>query len=433
MLFWTLGTSCDHVAREAMWNGLQWIAPMGSVHSPIYEVLLDRCTAAPVRGGACQGDTRRGTGEPDSLLAALRATFPDERLRRAGVLVTRDSQAVLHPDLVGAENLWTPLQSPRAGVFDILGERGCFLQRGPALLGVAHDQNFRGALATDGVAFLVGDVATLAYFRAIGLPAATLMGLDNLNARSTAKLRQLLGAPAFLVDSTSDEGAAHVERLVLVDWSLREADASRANDLTGVIEHLRKVNAAVGLPLDTSKVWRPSSDDIERISLAARVGEPANVRAAIENSLATSLPLIDTARHAPRLSDVIRDLGRIDPSDMDALSVTEMQLRQVVADRFTLPLFRYAEQATDPLDMNVRLELAFLFRSQHDRFVANLMRQAAGENQRDAKEAERRLDAVLQSAKVIERLIAMDRNPGQTLVYGDYSWANPRLEVRHER
>ena len=143
------------------------------------------------------------SADPAELVRHLRQRFPDDLLIRSGILRRRARRLVWGFSLNRPGEICLPLAGEDGRCFEVLTSRGCLSNRELPLTACLRDATFRRHAADSCSLFVAFSLPDLVCFRALGLPATSAWGLDQVGRSQLREIRQ-----AFrLIDEYEDEQA----------------------------------------------------------------------------------------------------------------------------------------------------------------------------------------------------------------------------------
>ena len=327
----------------------EWLRVDMPDESPrIYTTILQAAEPAPLprwlNGIGSAPNAWRLVVEPDVLLATLQGTYSAEALRLAGVTVTnRQTQAIgLHSDLSTPPRTLVALCRPNGRPYDLVVQRGCLREPGPAVLAAYRDIHFRGALEANASIFITATIDDMIVLRSLSLAAITMSGLDRLAGENVNRFRKLM---------LNDTGAPYLplwaHTVVLVGWSIARLDCAEPAGFDGTIGHLRRLNECLGLSLDYVQIWQPTNDQIEAFSFVLRCGRDNDrVDQLLRHVEKSSRWLID--RPEATLSSTFGELRRAEKYRLDTdLRHAQHQIKMLYQRLVNDPLIDAAAACSD--------------------------------------------------------------------------------------
>jgi hypothetical protein len=252
--------------------------------------------------------------DPTPVLASLRESRTDrespsdEQLASSGVLVrTQDGLIEISPNLLTDPGIFLTLREGRnQAPHEILGPQGLLNNRRLPCLSAPRDSYTKECLEVwNKRLFAAFDVKDLAVLRLLRLPVTLAHNLERLSGHG---LRLVCGDPVG--DNRQGKSRRerapglwrHVEKLILVGWSIADLELREPQGLRPVAALLDAAQEHLGFDVSHIRVWRPSDSQLRQIGLAARLGDRALVKQAISDGVARSCRGVEDFAGHPKTS-----------------------------------------------------------------------------------------------------------------------------------
>jgi hypothetical protein len=355
----------------------------------------------------------RGPADSAAALAILlerhgRQTMVDNGLARVG----NDGSLTICPLLESPDVPLVVLRDPNGqGVTEIMTSAGSVFGRRRPFMAALHDAHTRKALDAHGHNLLLtGDLADTILLRSLGMAAAPISGLENLDQECLESLRTLFGVPCSLssreaneredaedeaaarspapmeqrvctsdqtapaIPESEPQGADEPIKLVVVNWSPQELSLDAPENLRAAIQHLEDLKQHRRLDLKEIDVWKPRVESLESIRFGLERREATWVRDALLDSLDADYSWLDQlgslciapaesldlATAAEKVFEALG--GRDEVASQRARQEAEACYRRLASEELVKPLLLEAQAACDPMDRIQMTQLAELTR-----------------------------------------------------------------------
>jgi hypothetical protein len=353
--------------------------------------------------------TLEGPAEPSAALKLLAEKHSPDALITSGLAARNaDGELRVSPALSGGNTLIVVLQdSGSSAATNLLTNRGCLAGDEPPFLAVLKDRQTVESLdISEGRLVLAGNLPEAVLLRALGLPAAPVQGLADLDARGLQRLGKAFGIPCapsrrerddavwakaeaslspvqrvaagsgdpLPADENSESEKAETSReIVLADWSLPALSRESPAEIERAICHLCNLARYRRLDLSSVSIWTPANADLEGIRFVVEQREEKWVRDAIRDSLQENMQSVnrphgfraqrdeqlDLATATERLSEELLKNGS-DESSRRRLRDAESNYRRLAVAEVVKPLLHEAQTAMDPVERMQQIQLAHL-------------------------------------------------------------------------
>jgi hypothetical protein len=385
-----------------------------------------------------QGNPRRGPANPDEAPAALLKRHAVEALSSCGLVRPgADGTTALNPALrtAGVE-LIAVTDAENEQLVDIVTANGCLPSDERPLFAMRDDGFNRSIPQEDGLYLLTATLGDAVVLRSLGLPAAPILGLEDLRGEEFGRLAERLTLTVEEETRECFNGSANSKpRLTIVSGSPLEMNLAEPQAAREAIRFLAQLEKFRRLDLDAVGVWRPSADKFEAIQFAIGRREAGCVFEAMRDGTENALSLEALHdSHSKRSASLIDPTGAIlgvavpgplgEPSQAERAEARQ-RYERALAGQLLGRLVAEADAADNPIKKASRLELAQLV----DLWNVKMLR--AREQARHAvlgsgDRSERRKDNSIQELLALGKEITMIeaanfRSTGEAQGHGDQS------------
>jgi len=362
----------------------------------VYADFVQHCPATrlpqPWGRFAEPGDLAATPQDEETLVAALCKNHSIAALLRSGVVCQGENKKLILPTaFIQPYCSLLPLRhAPHDNPFDLLTDDGTTSGRLP-LAAAIQDHRVAAGIAERGLLCIAFSLPDMVSLRAVGVPAALAMGLDEITCKSLQELRSALGppgaghaAPAGHSDiqppsaaaaeaggiqethaagsSSSSPAAANSgpgmidpPQLIFVGWSPARLSSERPASLDRVLREIQGIAGCLGIDLAEVSVWRPTVAEIQQITFALSKGVQHDVVQAILKSIDQSAqPVIPSARDQGTPGDFLQARARLHealarPRSGPNYRRRRLQAYQKAVDKnFVEPLLLRAAEESNP-------------------------------------------------------------------------------------
>lgn len=343
----------------------------------VLETYLERCPPFPLGGPWARYfpnvRVRRPPHDPDAAERALAGAFTAEQLCEAGLAeVGPDGAVSLKPALRDPDGVVVALRGRRGAPFDLLTADGCVSGRRLPALAALRDRWYRRALARfEGNLVVACTPAALAAYVAAGVPAVPAGGLAEVGGtRILALARRFSGPPGHREGVSAGDGrdageararwrAARNLTLVLAYWDASDLSREPPASANLVLTNFFRMNFHLGAGV-AAALWGPAEDAVAELRSCLVYGLEAHVWASLVSNVARDAhPLPPPPRGvrgrpapAPDWRAGLAGLPEAARAGADQLWLAQAAADAAFQRDVVDPLFREAEEETDPLERN---------------------------------------------------------------------------------